>query len=68
MQRALEEICPALQHDGGDLSLVAADGGVVRVRLHGACADCSMAPTTLLGFITERVRAHAPEIGRVVAV
>ncbi len=65
--RAIEEVRPGLQHDGGDLSFVAIKGEVVTIRLEGACAGCAMAPTTLLSFITERVRYHAPEIRRVIA-
>ncbi len=65
---ALEEVRPGLRRDGGDLSFVAIDEGVVRIRLLGACSECSLAPVTLLGFITERVRHHAPEITRVESV
>lgn len=65
---ALEEIRPGLRSDGGDVTFVALEGEVVKIRLEGACAACSMAPTTLVSFITERVRHHAPEIVVVVAV
>ena len=42
-------IRPAVQSDGGDLVLVAADvaTGVVEVQLQGACSSCAISATTL---------------------
>ena len=37
VRAALDKIRPALQQDGGDVELVAIEGGVVKVRLVGAC-------------------------------
>jgi len=37
IEKALEKIRPALQADGGDVELVEVAGGVVKVRLKGAC-------------------------------
>jgi Fe-S cluster biogenesis protein NfuA len=64
---AVEEVRPAIQADGGDVSLVGIAGGVVRVELHGACKDCAMASSTLADFVAERIRLYAPEISEVVA-
>ena len=68
VRRALEEVRPGLQADGGDLELVEIEGAVVRVRLLGACARCPMAGRTLLEFVGEHVLLHAPEVERVEAV
>lgn len=41
---------PAVQNDGGDIELVAIEGGIVRVSLTGACTHCAMAGHTLGGL------------------
>ena len=64
---AIEEVRPAIKADGGDLSLVAVEGPIVRVSLHGACRGCPMANSTLADFVAERIRLYAPEINEVVA-
>lgn len=47
VNKALDKIRPSLQMDGGDVELVDIDGGVVSVRLTGACHGCPMANLTL---------------------
>lgn len=68
VEAALDAVRPGLQMDGGDLELVEIRGDEVVVRLRGACQACAMATMTLTLFVEERVRRHAPEIRRVVAV
>ena len=68
VQNALEELRPALRMDGGDVELVGIDGGVVQVRLLGACGGCPMAMMTLVGFVEERLRQRVPEVRPVVNV
>jgi Fe-S cluster biogenesis protein NfuA len=65
---ALEDVRPALQMDGGDVELIAVDGGVVTVRLLGACGGCPMATMTLVGFVEERLKQRVPEVRQVVSV
>ena len=38
VEAVINEIRPLLQGDGGDIELVGIEGGVVKVRLRGACA------------------------------
>ena len=64
---AVEEVRPALQADGGDVSLTRIDNGVAYVNLRGACDGCPMAHSTLADFVTERICLYAPEIESVVA-
>ena len=64
---AIEEVRPALQADGGDVSLVRIEDGIVYVALKGACDGCPMAHSTLAEFVTDRVCLYAPEIEDVVA-
>jgi Fe-S cluster biogenesis protein NfuA len=68
VEDALEEVRPALQADGGDVELVGIDGGVVQVRLLGACGGCPMALMTLVGFVEERLKQRVPEILRIQSV
>ena len=44
---ALEEIRPFLIKDGGDISLESVNNSTVKVKLHGACADCKVNQMTL---------------------
>ena len=68
VREALEDVRPALQMDGGDVELIGLDGGVVTVRLLGACGGCPMATMTLVGFVEERLKQRVPEVRQVVSV
>ncbi len=68
VEAALEEVRPALRMDGGDVELVGVEGGVVQVRLLGACGGCPMAMMTLVGFVEERLKQRVPEIRQVMSV
>ncbi len=65
---ALDEVRPALEADGGDVSLVSIKDSTVRLELRGACKTCPMAHSTLSDFVSERIRLYAPEIDEVLAV
>ena len=67
MHSSEEYVRPAIRADGGDVALIAVDGGTVRLSLHGACRGCPMAQSTLSDFVAERIRLYAPEITAVVA-
>jgi len=64
VERALDEIRPHLH---GGVELLAVDGGEVRVRFSGACADCSMRQVTLRTGVERILRARVPGIVTVVA-
>lgn len=68
VEEALEEVRPALRMDGGDVELVGVQGGVVQVRLLGACGGCPMATMTLVGFVEERLKQRVPEVRQVVNI
>ncbi len=68
VEAALNEIRPMLQADGGDVELVEVEGGVVKVRLQGACAGCPMSQMTLKNGIERILKEKIPEIDRVEAV
>ena len=67
--RALEEIRPFLNSDGGDISLVSIDDNKhVKVRLEGACTSCSVNQMTLKAGVETTIKKFAPQIETVVNV
>jgi Fe-S cluster biogenesis protein NfuA len=68
VQKALEEIKPQIQADGGDIELVAVEKDTVKVRLQGACVGCPLAALTLKQGVERLIRAKVPEIRSVEAV
>lgn len=63
VQAVLDKIRPMLQADGGDVELVEVDeGGVVKVRLQGACAGCPMSQMTLKSGIERLLKQEIPEV------
>ena len=68
IKKALDEIRPALQADGGDVEYVGMDGDVVQVKLKGACGGCPMATMTLKNGIEVVIKKRVPGVSRVEAV
>lgn len=66
VEKALSQIRPALQADGGDVELVeVTEKGVVKVRLTGACGCCPMSTYTLKLGIEQRLKEAVPEVKEV---
>ncbi len=65
IERALDEIRPAIHRDGGDVWLVRVSDAVAYVQLIGACGGCPMSNTTLKEGIERIVRERCPEISAV---
>jgi Fe-S cluster biogenesis protein NfuA len=59
-EAALETVRPYLRSHGGDVHLVGAHAGVVRVRLSGACSGCTASTITLQRGVEEALREHLP--------
>lgn len=68
VERALADVRPYLRGDGGDVSVVDVTGGVVRVRLSGACSGCALSTRTLTSVIEKRLREAVPGVRRVTEV
>ena len=65
----LLELRPFLEADGGDIEFVEiTEDGILKVKLLGACSDCSMSLMTLKSGVEEAVKKIVPEIHSVVAV
>lgn len=65
--KALDEIRPFLQNDGGDISLLGVneEENVVQVQLEGACASCTVNHMTLKAGVEMTIKKHAPQIQEV---
>jgi Fe-S cluster biogenesis protein NfuA len=68
VQKALDEIRPSLQADGGDVKLVAVEKGVVKVRLQGHCVGCPMSALTLKQGVETHLKKRVPEVVKVEAI
>lgn len=55
-------IRPRVRLDGGDITLVDVEEGIVKVRLHGACSTCASTQVTLYQGVERILRQEIPEI------
>ncbi|MFT4802229.1 MAG: Fe-S cluster biogenesis protein NfuA [Flavobacteriaceae bacterium] len=69
VEKALDEIRPFLQNDGGDITLLSIENGkIVRVQLEGACVDCTVNQMTLKSGVEMTIQKYAPQIEKVINV
>ncbi|MDY7394138.1 NifU family protein [Aureibaculum sp. 2210JD6-5] len=68
VEKALAEIRPFLESDGGDISLVSIDKDIVKVQLLGACTGCSVNQMTLKNGVEATIKRYAPQIKEVVSI
>ena len=69
VQKALDEIRPFLQNDGGDISLLSIENEkIVRVQLEGACVDCTVNQMTLKSGVEMTIKKYAPQIEQVINI
>lgn len=68
IEAVLNQIRPNLVRDGGNVELVDATDGIVKVRLTGACGSCPMASMTLKHGVERALKERVPEVKEVVAV
>jgi Fe-S cluster biogenesis protein NfuA len=68
VEKALEELRPQLQADGGDIELVGVENGIVKVKMKGACAGCPMSTMTLQWGVENFLKKKIPGIVKVEAV
>lgn len=66
IRRVLEiidrDVRPGLKRDGGDLQILAVEGGVVRVKMVGACLGCGAQKRTVEDGIVTHLKRSLPEI------
>lgn len=69
VEKALDEIRPFLQSDGGDIALLSIENdNLVRVQLQGACVGCSVNRMTLKSGVEMTIKKFAPQIEHVINV
>ena len=69
VEKALEEIRPFLQSDGGDITLISIDNdNSVKVKLEGNCNGCSVNQMTLKSGVEMTIKKYAPQIEEVINV
>ncbi|NNL16399.1 MAG: NifU family protein [Flavobacteriaceae bacterium] len=69
VEKALEEIRPFLQNDGGDISLISIENDtLVNVQLEGNCTSCSVNQMTLKSGVEMTIKKYVPQIKRVISV
>lgn len=69
IEKALDEIRPFLQSDGGDISLLSIENDtLVKVQLQGACVGCSVNQMTLKSGVEMTIKKYAPQIEQVINI
>ena len=68
VQKAIQEVRPNLQADGGDIELLGVENGIVKVKLKGACAGCPMSTMTIQWGVENFLKKKIPEVVKVEAV
>jgi len=67
VEKALDEIRPFLQSDGGDIELISIDNDTsVKVKLQGACVGCTVNQMTLKSGVEMTIKKYAPQIEEVI--
>ena len=69
VEKALDEIRPFLQSDGGDITLLGIEEDrFVKVQLEGTCTSCSVNQMTLKSGVEMTIKKYAPQIERVINI
>ncbi|MFQ6053208.1 MAG: NifU family protein [Candidatus Bathyarchaeia archaeon] len=66
--KAIEDVRPHLQIDGGDVELVDVVDGVVKVKLKGSCAGCPMSQMTVKWGVENYLKKKVPGVKAVETV
>lgn len=62
-----EEIRPAVASDGGDVQFESYDGGILKLKLVGACSGCPSSLMTLKMGIERRLKEDVPDLVEVIS-
>lgn len=69
VESVLKKARPYLQLDGGDIEVInIKEGGIVEVRLLGACSGCPLSMVTLRAGIERSLMKEIPEVKRIESV
>jgi Fe-S cluster biogenesis protein NfuA len=65
VRKALDKVRPYLKSHGGNVELLAADDGVVRLQMQGSCHGCPSSAMTLKLAIEEAIYEAAPDVAEI---
>jgi Fe-S cluster biogenesis protein NfuA len=68
IEKALDEIRPFLQSDGGNIELISFTEKEVKVRLLGNCISCTVNQMTLKNGVEMTIKKYLPKIEKVTSV
>jgi len=69
VEKALDEIRPFLESDGGNISLISIENdNLVKVQLEGACVGCNVNQMTLKSGVELTIKKYAPQIEQVINI
>ena len=69
VDKALDEIRPFLQNDGGNINLIGIENGeIVKVQLIGACSSCTVNQMTLKSGVEITIKKYTQQIQSVINI
>ena len=69
IEKALDEIRPFLQNDGGNINLIGIENGeIVKVQFIGNCSSCTVNQMTLKSGVEMTIKKYAPQIKSVINI
>jgi len=69
VEKALDEIRPFLENDGGNINLIGIENDqVVKVQFTGTCSSCTVNQMTLKSGVEMTIKKYAPQIQSVINV
>ena len=69
IEKALNEIRPFLQNDGGNINLIGIENDeIVKVQLIGNCSSCTVNQMTLKSGVEMTIKKYAPQIKSVINI
>lgn len=69
VEKALDEIRPFLENDGGNINLIGIENDtLVKVQLTGACSTCTVNQMTLKSGVEMTIKKYAPQIQSVINI
>jgi Fe-S cluster biogenesis protein NfuA len=69
VEKALDEIRPFLQNDGGNINLIDIENSeIVKVQFTGNCSSCTVNQMTLKSGVEMTIKKYAPQIKSVINI
>ena len=68
IEKALNEIRPFLQSDGGNIELISFKNHIVKVKLLGNCVNCSVNQMTLKNGVEMTIKKYVPDVKEVISI